>query len=237
MKYRAISSRRHILEVGIDRLSRLLEAERASAHARKPIPPIEQVGTGIHALLESDKAIAPKKVSPYEEFSPGLKVGYEDCGGKVWTVVDFEPSKLEERQNGDPSIRAPRLGVHPVFSGSKNCGWMTLESRVDKGQIKNTTKLGLRLVAEFSFGTPGQELHTNSVKASLRCDKPDRSYEDIDLGFFPITTVPTCHTFVCQSNSLNEAWLASFSSLRLILWLPNYGSYRFNLYGLSLEAE
>lgn len=230
-------SRTQILEDGIKRLTRLLEAERASSHAQKLKIPVAHIHTGLTALMVSDEAISPSVFKPYQELSKGVKAGYEDHGGKNWVVLDYEPADPEAASSGDLEIRAPRLGVHPVFSDGASTKWMTLEVDVEKGGLEDVCNLKISLLGEFSFAEPYQSLHTNVVKVTFRGDQKESSYEELDIGFFPVTTIPMTHTLFCDDGKKINRFLASSSSLRVIIWLPTYGRYRFNLYDLSLGVE
>lgn len=228
-------SRKQILQDGVKRLTRLLEAEQASAYAQEFRQPVAHIHTGLTALMASGEAISPRVVKPYQEFSKGVSAGYEDHGGKNWAVLDFAPADREDASSGDLEPCAPRFGVHPVFS-EESTRWMTLEVNVEKGRLEDVSNLKFSLLGEFSFVEPYQSLHTNVIKLFMRGNKKDGTYEDIEIGFFPITTIPMAHTLLLKREKL-EDWLNSMPDVKLIFWLPNYGRYRFNLYGCSLEVE
>jgi hypothetical protein len=220
----------------VKRLTRLLEAERASAHAQELKQPVVHIHTGLAALMVSDEAISPRAVKPYQDFSKGVRVGYEDHGGNVWAVIDFEPADREDASVDDPELRAPRIGVHPVFSEGEIGRWMTLEVDVEKDTLKDISNLKISLLGEFCFFEPYQSLHTNVIKVTMRGEKEDGNYEDVDIGFFPVTTIPMAHTFFCDIEKIEDR-LASMSTFRLIFWLPPYGRYRFNIYRFLLGVE
>jgi hypothetical protein len=229
-------SRKQILQDGVKRLTRLLEAEQASAYAQEFRQPVAHIHTGLTALMASDEAISPRVVEPYQEFAKGVSAGYEDHGGKNWAVLDLAPADREDASSGDLELCAPRIGVHPVFSEGESTRWMTLEVNVEKGRLEDVSSLKFSLLGEFSFVEPYQSLHTNVIKLVMRGNKVDGTYEDIEIGFFPITTIPMAHTLFLKREKLQD-WLNSMSNVKLIFWLPNYGRYRFNLYGCSLEVE
>ncbi|WP_157933018.1 hypothetical protein [Roseovarius salinarum] len=232
-----VSSRKRILADGVKRLTRLLEAERASSCAQDFKQPDSSIYTELNALMASNEAISPRVVKPHQEFTKGVQAGYESHGGKNWAVLDFEPAGKETAGSGDLEIRSPRFGVHPVFADGANTRWMTIEVDLEEDALKDVNNLRISLLGEFSFVEPHQSLHTNVVKVTLRGAQKRGGHEDLKIGFFPVTTIPMAHTLFYDDDKKLESLLASSSSLKVLIWLPTYGSYRFNLYGFSLGAE
>ena len=232
-------SRAHILEEGVKRLTLLLEAERASfkQHDWEPTPTERKVTSGLDALLNSEEAITPTVVRPYQEVSDGVKVSYEEHGGSNWAVFDFEPSNTREANSTGTVAHSPRIGLHPVFSGRDVSRWMAIETNINRGAIGEFAALRVKLMSEFLFFEPKQAPNINVVRVKLRGDKPDGTFEEFDLGFAPVTSIPTFHTFVFENEKLNKDWLGSFKGVRVLIFLPNFGSYKFNLYAFSLEIE
>jgi len=221
-------------------LHRLLEAENASTQGCDPTDTdgfASTVETGFDRLFSSSESISPKAVEPYSDFSSKVWAGFEALGGACWVVMAFEPANKTETNCRDINSKAPKLTFHPVVTGGQLPKWITVEGNVEKGSLEGSPTLTLKLLSHFIFSEPRQSGHVNGIAAILRSIFENGKYEDIPLGYFPITTVPMLHTQSIHIDSRAEELIRQSSSLRLILFLPAEGGYVFDLFGLSLKVS
>ncbi|MFD1510682.1 hypothetical protein [Lacimonas salitolerans] len=226
-------SRYEILESSIKRLSLLLEAERAAGHSDRKGQPVASLATGITALWAQDTALPPTIVKPYTEFFDGVEVGY-DSENYNWVVVDFVPGNDDsDAAPNDAPLRTPRLRVHPVISESYRSRWVTLELTIPDLNLQASEALTIGLLADFHFKDKNEALDTNVVRVVLRADRDGHS-EDLDIGFFPVMTVPRLHTLVVKEKRLDLDRVGSAKRYRLLIFLPTDGDWTFSLYHLSV---
>lgn len=232
-------NRKEVLEKGIERLRKLLEAEVMAGKSLLPKSPhgaARSVSSSLAALLASKERLTPKNRAPYEQFFKGVCVGLDHVGKHNWVTAGFDPAG-EVARAGDPALHhAPRLSVHPVFVGADRSRWVTLETRVDKPHGAAATELGVHVVARFHFADPQQAAHINTVGVTLRCEQTDGTFEDSEMAFFPITTVPMGHAIAIKIAALKEAIKTDGATLRLIFWLPTHGAYSFELFDIAMDV-
>lgn len=225
-------SRGEILVSSIKRLSLLLEAERAAGHSYRKGQPVASLASGGTALFAQDTALPPTIVKPYTAFFDGVEVGYESENHN-WVVVDFMPGNDGGGAPNDAPRHTPRLRVHPVISESNRSRWVTLELTISNLNLKASEALTIGLLADFHFEDKNQALDTNVVRVVLRADR-DGEFEDLDIGFFPVMTVPRLHTLVMKENRFDLDRIEPAKRYRLIIFLPTHGDWTFSLYHLSV---
>lgn len=103
--------------------------------------------------------------------------------------------------------------------------------------LEEGSTLTLKLLSSFTFSEPHQSGHVNTIAPSLRCIFKNGEYEDVPVGYFPVTTVPMLHKQSIRIDSRIGELIGQSYSLRLILFLPVHGGYAFDLFGLSLEVS
>lgn len=234
------TQRVRVLKEGMKRLTRLLEAENASLQSLMKTEARNSGGnisTGLGSFLSDGVAIAPKPTVSYEDFAKGVWTGIDDTDGANSIVVEFAPADRGTAGNDDLAPYAPRLGIHPVITSAQSPKWVTLETMVDKTSISVGATLRLDIVTDFHFPEPRQATHINTAKMTLRCQKNDGTYDDIEFGSFPVTTVPMAHTLSNPYVKIDATTLAHCAKMVLIFFLPNHGLYTFNLYGFSVGTE
>lgn len=228
-------SRHEILQNSIRHLNQLLEAELATIAADARAPTDESINSGWTALMAHDTALPPRIVMPYEQFFEGVSVGYERDDDSVWVVVDFEPAAVTDVGVKATQRRAPKLRVHPVYWKEFACSWMSLEVSLHDLNLQDANTMRVSLLSNFDFKSENQALHTNVARMILRADKADGSYEDLNIGFFPITTMPLSHMLILNSDRLDLQRMDAAVKYRVIIFLPIFGDYTFNLYDLLVE--
>lgn len=236
-------SKKEILEMGVNRLKRLLEIEQTLESFQQNKADFSEgsavrIETGLTALKESGQPICPTIFKPYQSISPGVKVGYQDHDGAIWAVIDFESAENNPTDTNVLPIKYSKLSINPVFSSQLTTNWFTFEVDIyDFEKITELKSFDVSLTSDFTFKYFNDSFYTNTVKINLRGTKSDKSYEDMPIGFFPITTVPMSHTFFHDISDTYLDWLRSIQSLKMIIWLPTYGQYKFNIYDLIVEAR
>jgi len=188
--------------------------------------------------MAHDTALPSRIVAPYEAFFEGVSVGYKRSDDdRIWAVVDFTPASDVEIGAVTPQRSAPRLRVHPVNSTKEPMAWITLEVVTSELNLVGPEALTVSLLANFDFKDKNQPLHTNVVRMVLRADLPGGGYEDLEIGIFPITTIPRLHTLIVESSRFDLQRMGAAAAYKLIMFLPVYGDYSFNLYDLSVVTE
>jgi len=230
-------TRPQILQSSIKHLTRLLEAELATLPTDKHRSSDALLDTGMTTLMARNTALPSRKFAPYEHISKGVAVGYEDNNDSIWVVVDFEPADSIDVGAEMTPRRAPRLRLHPVFSSQIASRWMTMEVDLHDFVLQDVDALTVSLLSNFDFKRKNQALHTNVVGALLRAIKVAGDYEDLELGYFPITTMPLLHKLIVTSDRFDLKRMGGEVQYRLILFLPTFGDYTFNLYDLSIEIS
>lgn len=232
--------RKAVLETGISRLQRLLEAETAKAALLQPHMATANshvVRTGLGDLLAGRQAISPRTIEPYEPLGDGAWVGHEDMKGKAWVVATFTPGSGVGVPDADVPETGSLLAIHPVVTGSQLPSWMTLETQVDGTHILPGKHVRIDVLADFTFDGLQEASHTNSVTALLRCDTSDGGKHDVFVTHFPVTTVPMLHTLTCSTDEWSHLIADRSAEFVLIFFLPTCGNFRFNLYNLAVECE
>ena len=218
------------LRQGLQRMQALLGAENAATATTGTVT--AQGHTALEGLLAQKTAIAPRTVKPYEEIAPGVTMGYNDKDNGCWVVADFAPAVPAAPGT---ARQGARLGLHPVFAAEKATRRVTLETTLAKGAFTPGAQIKVDILSHFEFIDPRQALHINSLKMALRCTFEDQPHEDAQLGFFPITTVPSMHTVASRVEKFTAEKLAASTAVKLVIWLPIQGNYRFNLYHFASE--
>ncbi len=231
--------RKAVLETGIARLRRLLEAENAADATVRPrmaLPPAVAVRTGLGELLAGNQEIPPRTIEPYECLCEGVWVGHDDRQGAAWVVAGFTPGCGASAPDADFPQTAPLLAIHPVVTGTQLPAWITLETQVDGTHIKPDTTVRIDVVADFTFDSPHGSSHTNTVTALLRCDTRDGGRHDVCVTHFPVTTVPMLHTLTCPTETWQHLIQDGAAEFVLMFFLPTRGNFRFNIYDLAVEC-
>lgn len=227
-------SRHEALESSIRHLTRLLEAERAALYVPNPAPSAVSHATGLTALMARDKALPPQILAPYEVFSEGVRVGYENNKDLTWVVLDFTPANDAEIEVKRAPRRMPRLRLNPVFSKEHKSRWITLEVALHDLNLQDAEALTVSLLSDFDFKDKTEALHTNVVRMVLRAESTSERYEELDIGFFPIMTMPRSHMLIMKNSRFDLKRMGAAAQYRLLIHLPVYGDYTFNLYDLSV---
>ncbi len=234
------SKRVQILEEGIERLSRLLEAEKFTFQfTRLPSQnkKLRKISNGISQLLSKEEIIAPMIAPAYSDFSDGVWIGIGGNLEESWAVVEFQPRRANRDDIGKEDFSAAMLIIHPVFAGANTPEWLTLETIINHRSVVAETELQFEVLSSFIFPEPRKALHINTVRLTLRCQNVDGSFMDFDVGFIPVTSVPMLHTIINKNLTISTEQLNQTIKMSLIFWLPTHGLYTFNLFSFSVRDK
>lgn len=234
-------SRVQILENGIERLLKLRNAEiiKHKGTKKEVITKNEELfKTAIQQSLKNNIKLSPAAVAPYKEFLKGSYIGYEMAEGSVHAVVSMSKEIIPNSERNDNNFRAAKFTINHVTKGFKKTRWFTLETLLDNQKIKSLPdKIGLEILCDFEFFDDDAPDAANTIKTTLRSSYKGDGFDDFDIGYFPVVSVPYLNKITFGSKKINQNLISQNVTNKLIFWLPRYGKYNFNLYSIKFSSE